>query len=288
MATISGTTNSLIKFTDSITGGNSLVYDDGTNVGIGTTNPAFLLDVFGTNYKVRYNSGGNVDVLINRASNRNYANVQYASDGIALWAIGLRGVNAADGLFFHDEDVGKTRMMIDGTSGNVGIGTTAPDAKLDVAGSIKINDGTEGEGKVLTSDANGMASWQNGPPTYAIGLWPELGGYVFWVSADGKHGLVAETQDQGTPNWYEAQNLISNPANHSVNGQKFRDWRLPTIYELNEMFLQKVAIGGFAADNYWSSAENGNLQAWVSNFGGGVQIGVTKITTFRVRAVRAF
>ncbi len=73
-------------------------------VGIGTTNPAFLLDVFGTNYKVRYNSGGNVDVLINRASNSNYGNLQYASDNTLLWAIGLRGVSAADGLFFHDED----------------------------------------------------------------------------------------------------------------------------------------------------------------------------------------
>ncbi|MDG1689207.1 MAG: hypothetical protein P8I02_00280, partial [Flavobacteriales bacterium] len=29
-------------------------------------------------------------------------------------------------------------------------------------------------------------------PTYTIGSWPELGGYVFWVSADGKHGLVSE------------------------------------------------------------------------------------------------
>ncbi len=96
------------------------------NVGIGTTNPAFLLDVFGTNYKVRYNSGGNVDVLINRASNSNFGNLQYASDNTLLWAIGLRGVSAADGLFFHDEDAGTTRMMIDGTSGNVGIGTTSP------------------------------------------------------------------------------------------------------------------------------------------------------------------
>ncbi|WP_414846436.1 hypothetical protein [Chryseobacterium sp. IT-36CA2] len=46
-------------------------------------------------------------------------------------------------------------------TGNVGIGTTAPSAKLDLAGTIKIKDGSQGANKVLTSDANGLASWQN-------------------------------------------------------------------------------------------------------------------------------
>ena len=50
------------------------------------------------------------------------------------------------------------RVLIDSV-GNVGIGTSAPVSKLDVAGQIKITDGTEGIGKVLTSDANGFASW---------------------------------------------------------------------------------------------------------------------------------
>ncbi|WP_317896728.1 beta strand repeat-containing protein [Aurantibacillus circumpalustris] len=44
--------------------------------------------------------------------------------------------------------------------GNVGIGTASPTQKLDVAGSVKITDGTQGVGKVLTSDASGNASWQ--------------------------------------------------------------------------------------------------------------------------------
>ena len=44
-------------------------------------------------------------------------------------------------------------------TGNLGIGTTAPAAKLDIAGNIKITDGSQGAGKVLTSDANGLASW---------------------------------------------------------------------------------------------------------------------------------
>lgn len=46
-------------------------------------------------------------------------------------------------------------------NGNVGIGTANPVAKLDVAGSIKIADGNQGKGKVLTSDENGVAKWEN-------------------------------------------------------------------------------------------------------------------------------
>jgi hypothetical protein len=45
-------------------------------------------------------------------------------------------------------------------NGNMGVGTVAPAAKLDIIGSVKITDGTEGVGKVLTSDAAGNASWQ--------------------------------------------------------------------------------------------------------------------------------
>lgn len=44
---ISGTTNYLSKFTGANTIGNSLVYDNGTNVGVGTTSPATKLDVYG-------------------------------------------------------------------------------------------------------------------------------------------------------------------------------------------------------------------------------------------------
>lgn len=44
--------------------------------------------------------------------------------------------------------------------GKVGIGTTTPGAKLEVSGQVKITGGLPGNNKVLTSDANGLASWQ--------------------------------------------------------------------------------------------------------------------------------
>jgi subtilisin-like proprotein convertase family protein len=230
----------------------------------------------------------------------------------------------------------------------VGIGTNMPVARLDVAGNIKITDGTQGTNKVLTSDANGLASWLapangqsngtlagqmqywngiawvtispgstgqvltytvNGPewtaagppvaePTYTIGLSAEQGGYIFWVSPDDKHGLVTETQDQGGDNntWYAAQDLVEDPINHSADGAKFIDWRLPTKYELKLMYSQKVAIGGFSNDFYWSSTEKDVLIAWATYLYSGFEnrdqnkdrSGSFQASRIRVRAVRAF
>jgi hypothetical protein len=44
--------------------------------------------------------------------------------------------------------------------GNVGIGTPTPTAKLEVNGQVKISGGEPGAGKILTSDASGLATWQ--------------------------------------------------------------------------------------------------------------------------------
>ena len=45
-------------------------------------------------------------------------------------------------------------------SGFLGIGTTDPTALFDVNGQIRIRGGVPGVGKVLTSDANGLATWE--------------------------------------------------------------------------------------------------------------------------------
>lgn len=54
---------------------------------------------------------------------------------------------------------GSSEKIVVLNNGNVGVGTPAPDQKLTVNGSIKITDGTQGLGKVLTSGADGKASW---------------------------------------------------------------------------------------------------------------------------------
>jgi len=62
--------------------------------------------------------------------------------------------------------------------GNLGIGTIYPSARLDVLGSVKIKDGSQGAGKVLTSDANGFATWA--PLPVAIDPGTATGNTPFW------------------------------------------------------------------------------------------------------------
>ena len=188
---------------------------------------------------------------------------------------GPAGIDGQDGAVGPQGPAG--RDGIDGQDGAVG--ATGP------AGA----DGIDGQDGAV--GATGPPGTPYAEPTYTIGISTDLGGYVFWVSTDGKHGLVAETQDQGLSTWYNAQNLISNPANHSTNGQKFRDWRLPTKHELNEMYLLSSAIGNFGTKTYWSSFLVGNGSAWRQNFLSGLQFfGVNFLLTdfLFVRSVRDF
>lgn len=62
--------------------------------------------------------------------------------------------------------VSTSNSMVLGNNANVGIGTSSPSDKLHVVGTsgntVRIEDGNQAAGKVLTSDANGNASWQAG------------------------------------------------------------------------------------------------------------------------------
>jgi hypothetical protein len=109
------------------------------------------------------------------------------------------------------------------------------------------------------------------------------GGFVVYEK-DG-HGLVAAIEDLGATDWNAAKTACDELI---LNG--YSDWHLPTKDELNSVYvnLKQVGVGGFAADSYWSSSENGRSFAWLQNFAKGVQDDNYKGDTFYVRAIRAF
>jgi Protein of unknown function (DUF1566) len=73
----------------------------------------------------------------------------------------------------------------------------------------------------------------------------------------------------------------------------YTDWYLPSKDELNKLYLNRVAIGGFYTTTYpyyWSSSEVEYYvsDAWAQYFDGGFQAHNPKNLSNRVRAVRAF
>ncbi len=72
-------------------------------------------------------------------------------------------------------------------------------------------------------------------------------------------------------------------------GGGLADWFLPSKDELNQLYLQRTVVGGFAADWYWSSSQFGAFNAWDTDFRhGGRQGNGGKFGSDRVRPVRAF
>jgi hypothetical protein len=66
------------------------------------------------------------------------------------------------------------------------------------------------------------------------------------------------------------------------------DWFLPSRFELNQMYLQRSAIGGYASGDYWSSSEEDAGFARLQVFYDGSGSNFFKTAALYVRPVRAF
>src|SRR5438270_454680 len=99
--------------------------------------------------------------------------------------------------------------------------------------------------------------------TVEAGISPETGRTMYTTAADAP----------GTFTFDEAKDYC---AGFDANGH--HDWRVPTKNELNELFNNRAAIGGFnesgsdPAGWYWSSTVNYSFTAWAQRFSDGAQI----------------
>jgi hypothetical protein len=150
-ANASGTLNHISKFTpDGTTLGNSLLFDNGNNVGIGTNTPSAKLDVNAnsiTGFTAKFNSPDKTYLGLYEADTyRGYVGSYYgdAPDvdlGSSTGAVHLVTGNSID---------------LTAKAGDVGIGTTNPSARLEVT--------TAANGQVLklnAADQTFMGIWEN-------------------------------------------------------------------------------------------------------------------------------
>ena len=184
----SSTDNGIVRF-DGTTGkviqnSADVVIDDAGNVGIGTTNPGYKLDLHvpaATNaIRVRRSDIAN-DVITLKSESRNEGTLQLFNSGL----LGTR-ITATGNHYFK--------------YGNVGIGTTDPEYKLDVNGDLNLKTsvlrvaGSVGsDGQVLTSTGSGVA-WED----------PAGGGDCPDGFTDTGCGYCIQTNENSALNWHDA------------------------------------------------------------------------------------
>ena len=200
---------------------NSNIFNNGANVGINTPTPERILEVHSNS---TYSFGITPSLML--------------SDNFQKWNLGL-GYDPAFRFSIASEDL--TERFVIQQTGNVGIGTINPLAKLDVAGQIKITDGTHGAGKVLTSDANGLATWTTpGAGTSNLADGTAVGNTTYWNGTD----------------WVETSTLFSNGTNVGIGTDT------PGA-KLDIAGTVKITDGSQAAGKVLTSDANG-LATWAT------------------------
>jgi len=121
-------------------------------IGIGTTAPSALLDIFGGNVNITKNDGSDVQLSFVGDSNS------------VTWSIGAEDSINADFIISEGADLNTPRLFIEASTGLISVGGTTPNAFLDLPAAttsyatIRINSGTQptspGSGDLYSNGSN--------------------------------------------------------------------------------------------------------------------------------------
>lgn len=181
-------------------GTNALVFNQ-----TGQSNAAFGDQALTNNTTGNYNIAvGELALQTNTTGSLNTAIGHLANVGSAnLTNATALGANAV---------VNSSNSVVLGNNANVGIGTSAPAAKLHVVGNMRLVDGAQAAGKILTSDASGNAGWQAPADASATNELQtlSLSGNTLSLSNGGGSVTLPSSGGSGTSPWSANGNDIYN------------------------------------------------------------------------------
>jgi hypothetical protein len=164
------------------------------NVGIGTTTPDYKLDVTGS---IRSASNGYFEGSLGVGTTTPSYKFQVTNGQMALynttdakyWFFGYSSTSN----YFYLSESGTNRLVV-ANGGNVGIGTSTPDEKLDVNGNLQVSANAKIEGNLTVNGGKGIMRNTHGSAqlkyyTREVSFEAGLGGFA--LSGEGNFGFAS-------------------------------------------------------------------------------------------------